>query len=193
MMPKTISSIDDLTPDSRNANRGTERGAVQVESSLSKYGAGRSILADAEGRIIAGNKTLQAAADLQIPVRVVQTDGRELVVVQRTDLDLLSDDHRARMLAYADNRASEVGLEWNAEEIAIDLAEGVELGELFLDWELEGIVGDIVDADTPDDSGAQVDIPEQWMILIECDNETRQAELLYRFAEEGLQCHALIS
>ena len=43
------------------------------------------------------------------------------------------------------------------------------------------------------DSGAEIDIQEQWMILIECDGELHQAELLQRFAEEGLTCRALIS
>lgn len=41
--------------------------------------------------------------------------------------------------------------------------------------------------------GDPVDIPEQWMILIECRNENEQAELLERFYEEGLECRALIS
>ena len=142
-VPKKIISIEDLQLDLRNANKGTERGQYMVEHSLSQYGAGRSIVADAEGRIIAGNKTLQAAADLGIPVRVVETDGNELVVVQRTDLDLLSEDKRARLLAYADNRAGEVGLEWDAEEIAIDLSEGLELGDLFMDFELAAITEQI--------------------------------------------------
>ena len=139
-MGKKIEKIEDLTPDLHNANKGTERGQYMIEHSLSQYGAGRSILADTQGRIIAGNKTLQAAADLKIPVRVVETDGTELVVVQRTDLALASDAQRARLLAYADNRASEVGLEWDAEEIAIDLSEGLELGDLFLEFELLDIV-----------------------------------------------------
>lgn len=136
-MSKKIVAIDDLTPDPRNANTGTERGAYMVEHSLEQYGAGRSILADGQGVVIAGNKTLQAAADLGIPVKVVETDGHELVVVQRTDLDLLSDDGRARLLAYADNRSSEVGLEWDVEQIAIDLGEGLDLSGLFQDFELE--------------------------------------------------------
>ena len=142
-MAKKIVNIEDLTPDIRNANKGTERGQYMVEHSLSQYGAGRSIVADAEGRIIAGNKTLQAAADLQIPVRVVETDGTELVVVQRTDLDLASDDQKARLMAYADNRSSEVGLEWDAEEIAIDLSEGLDLDGLFQEFELDNITEQI--------------------------------------------------
>ena len=141
-MSKKIVQLSDLTPDIRNANKGTERGQYMVEHSLSQYGAGRSILADTEGRIIAGNKTLQAAADLGIPVRVVETDGTELVVVQRTDLDL-ADGDKARKMAYADNRASEVSLEWDAEEIAIDLSEGLELGDLFMEFELAAITEQI--------------------------------------------------
>lgn len=139
MSAKKIQSIDDLTPDLHNANKGTERGQYMIEHSLEQHGAGRSIVADAEGRIIAGNKTLQAAADLGLGVRVVQTDGHELVVVQRTDLDLQGTDDRARLLAYADNRSSEVGLDWDAEEIVMDMASGVDLSGLFRDDELDEI------------------------------------------------------
>ena len=140
---KDITKIDDLRPDPRNANKGTERGRYMVEHSLSQYGAGRSILVDRGGVVIAGNKTLEAAEELGIPVKVIQTDGKELVVVQRTDLDLLSDDDRARLMAYADNRASEVGLEWDAEEMLADITAGLDLGDLFKDGELDEMLGDL--------------------------------------------------
>jgi hypothetical protein len=59
----------------------------------------------------------------------VETDGSELVVVKRTDLDLYSEtDKRARQLAYADNKIAEVDLAWKPEQIAIDF-EPLELGE----------------------------------------------------------------
>lgn len=113
---KTISRIADLTPDSRNANKGTERGTGLLEQSLRQYGAGRSVLADRKGRLIAGNKTVESAASIGLEkVRVVQTDGTELVVVQRTDLDL--DSKAARELAIADNRVGQVSLEWDAAEL----------------------------------------------------------------------------
>jgi hypothetical protein len=103
--------VTDLTPDARNANVGTTRGRALLGQSLRRYGAGRSILADRHGQIIAGNKTLEHAAALQMPIRVVETDGSELVVVRRTDLDLVQ-DHRARELALADNRVAELDLAW---------------------------------------------------------------------------------
>lgn len=66
------------------------RGRSLLGQSLRDYGAERSILADRQGRIIAGNKTLEATA-LAMPIRVVETTGDELVVVHRTDLDLARD------------------------------------------------------------------------------------------------------
>src|ERR1041384_588040 len=102
-VPRKLTDLSSLTPDTHNANQGTQRGRGLLEKSLRQYGAGRSILADKNGVIIAGNKTLETAADLGLPVKVVETDGTELVVVQRTDLDLTR-DKAARELAYADNR-----------------------------------------------------------------------------------------
>ena len=94
-------------PDANNANAGTERGRAMVEESLRRYGAGRSILVDRNGNIIAGNTTHEAAIDIGLTdAVVVQTDGRKLVVVQRTDLDI--DSPAGRALAVADNRTSEV-------------------------------------------------------------------------------------
>lgn len=81
--------ISDLTPDHANANKGTERGRYALEASLRQYGAGRSILLDKNGRIIAGNKTAEVAADVGLDdVLIVQTDGKQIVAVQRTDLDI---------------------------------------------------------------------------------------------------------
>lgn len=109
---KDIKRIEDLQPDPANANLGTEAGASMVEWSLQQYGAARSIVADKNGVVGIGNKTMQAAADLGLPIRPVHTDGKELVVVVRDDLDFV-EDPSARALAVADNRAAQVGLKWD--------------------------------------------------------------------------------
>lgn len=132
----------ELQPDERNANAGTERGLAMLESSLRRYGAGRSILLDRKGRVIAGNKTLASAVDLGFEdVLLVQTDGTKLVAVQRTDLDL-EDDSRARELAYADNRVAEVDLEWDTALLAEDRARSVKLERFWSKKELEKLVVD---------------------------------------------------
>jgi len=131
-----MAKLSDLQPDSRNANKGTVRGLKALTDSLQKYGAGRSILVDKHGRVIAGNKTLGVSADIGLDdVVIVQTDGKQLVAVQRTDLDLDTDE-AARMLAYADNRVGEIDLEWDAEALLADIESGLDLSGLFDDDEL---------------------------------------------------------
>lgn len=104
-------NIADLKLDSKNANRGTQRGRELVKLSLQKYKAGRSILVDKHGNVIAGNKTLEEAKELGYEIDVIKSDGKRLIVHQRTDLDIK--DPAAKELAIADNRTSELGLDWN--------------------------------------------------------------------------------
>jgi hypothetical protein len=139
--------LRDVRPDDRNANAGTERGRAMVEASLRRFGAGRSILVDRNGRIIAGNTTHEAAIDIGLTdAVVVKTDGTTLVVVQRTDLDL--DSPAGRALAIADNRTSEVGLHWEPgilAELAAD--DAIDLSMMFSPVELADLLGS--DAPTP--------------------------------------------
>jgi DNA modification methylase len=149
---RSISSINDLIPDSRNANRGTPRGRALLADSLTTYGTGRSILVDRDGRIIAGNKTAEQAKTLALPVRVVETDGDHLVVVQRTDLDLTADP-AARQLALADNRIAELDLSWDPQLLAAHQAEGLDLRQLWTDDELEQLAGHgLKTGQAPDDA-----------------------------------------
>ena len=149
-----------IKPDVKNANRGTERGRYMVEASLRETGAGRSILLDKDGRIIAGNKTFEAASDIGLPVRVVETDGTELVAVKRTDLDLDDDTGTARKLAYYDNRAAQVGLDWDAEQMLADLGAGLDLSAMFRQDELDELLADM-QPKTTGDTDPQVDRAEE--------------------------------
>lgn len=137
-IPQIITRIEDLTPDPCNVNKGTERGLGMLERSLQKYGAGRSILTDKHGIVLAGNKTLDRAAELGLKIQVVKTRGDRLVVVQREDLE--ASDPRARELALADNRVAEVDLEWDAEALKALQDGGVDLGEFWQDSELASLL-----------------------------------------------------
>lgn len=118
--------LGDLESDSHNANRGTDRGRAALERSLREYGPGRAVLIDRHGRIIAGNKTVEQAKRLHLPLRVIKTDGTHLVAVQRDDLDLATDP-RAKALAIADNRVGELDLEWDVDMLKQLQADGVDL------------------------------------------------------------------
>jgi hypothetical protein len=169
----------DLKPDDKNANRGTKRGRKMVADSLREYGAGRSVLVDKDDRIIAGNTTVKNAGDM--PVRVVETDGTELVVVKRTDLSL--DDPKARSLAIADNRASEIGLEWDVANLQA-LQPEVDLKPFFTGKELDKMSGQAPEELTLDPNLS-------FAVIVRCESEQQQATLLERFAAEGLTCEAL--
>jgi DNA modification methylase len=133
-----VRQLTDLTPDPRNANRGTDRGRDTLAQSLREFGAGRAVLIDRRGHIIAGNKTVEQAKRLGIPLRVVKTDGRHLIAVQRDDLDLATDP-RARGLAIADNRVGELDLEWNVEMLKQLHTEGLDLSGFWTDDEFAAL------------------------------------------------------
>ena len=116
MSEQTI-NIEELVQDDHNLNKGTEAGQKLMEKSFKELGAGRSILVDKDGRIIAGNKSQLAAMAAGIKrVRVIETQGDELIAVKRTDLSL--DSKEGRELAYADNLTTQVNLAWD--EIELD-------------------------------------------------------------------------
>lgn len=154
MPSKLVKSIGDLVPDDRNANKGTERGNAMIEHSLRRYGADRSILIDKNGKIIAGNKTVENAGLIGLEeVVVVPTDGSKLVAVQRTDLDLDADP-RARELALLDNRTAEVNLDWDAEVLASLKEEGLDTSAMFSDAEMDAMIRQAeedTDAEAPED------------------------------------------
>lgn len=157
----TKKKATDYTPDPANANAGTERGVYMVEESLQQYGAGRSILVDKNNVVIAGNKTLQGAIDSGIvEVVEVETQGDRLVVVKRTDLDLSNGDERARKLAYIDNRASDVGLAWNPEQLLADIEAGIDLSGMFRDWEIEQLIANVEEMQDFDPNAEWEGMPE---------------------------------
>jgi hypothetical protein len=147
---RQIKTLDDLETDDKNANLGTARGAQLLDESLQLYGAGRSVLADKFGRLIAGNKTVQQARALKLPVRIVASRGRELVVVQREDLDLKRDP-RARALAIADNRIAELDLAWDPKVLAELRQAGLDLTAFWSPEEWAELTGSSVEVDGKED------------------------------------------
>ena len=117
--------------DPRNARTHPARNMDAVGKSLKDLGAGRSIVVDADGVVIGGNAVYTKAKELGIPVREIETNGDELVVVRRVDLK--TDDPRRKALALADNQIGTLG-EWD--EVVLEDLEGELLGEI--DFETMG-------------------------------------------------------
>ena len=183
--------LSELTPDHSNANRGTERGRYALEASLRKYGAGRSILIDRNGRINAGNKTAETAADVGIDdVIVVQTDGRQVVAVQRTDLDL--DSNEARELAYADNRVGQLDLDFDPAQILADINAGVNLDQFWRKDELDELLADLQPKNI-EPAITETAYREQYGVIVICQDEAEQEAVYNQLSAEGLTCKVVVT
>lgn len=118
---------DEIKYDQHNYRDHDERNLSLIKKSIQRCGAGRSILLDKNGEIIAGNATYKTLQELGIPVKIIPTDGKTAIALQRTDLD--SNSRKRKELAAFDNSTSD-GVRWNADNLAadFDLAELPELG-----------------------------------------------------------------
>lgn len=130
----SIQSIEDLKQDQNNPNKGNVKGREMIGKSLDKFGTGRSILADKNGNIIAGNNVHTEALKRNIPIKVIQTTGDELIVVQRTDVDLYSEE--GRELSLADNATAKANITWDSKVLKTEFKD-VKLREWGLTIEKE--------------------------------------------------------
>ena len=89
--------------DKRNYRKHNDKNKKLIKKSLNECGAGRSIVVDNEGEIIGGNGIYEAWGNK--PIKVIETDGSELVVVKRTDLN--TNDEKRKKLAVMDNSTSD--------------------------------------------------------------------------------------
>lgn len=132
-----MKTIKDLTPDPRNARKRTDRSAEMIAESLRRFGAARSIVIDEDGRVLAGNGTVEGAKKAGISkVRVIEAAGDELIAVKRTGL---TEDEKVG-LAIADNRSSDLS-EWDSEMLQI-LSQDHDLEPWFKPEDLEALLND---------------------------------------------------
>ena len=189
MADKTIKTSD-LIADPKNARKRTAQSAHLIKESLKSFGAARSIVIDENDRVLAGNGTIEAANDLGITaVRVIETDGDEIIAVRRKGLD----ESKKVGLALADNRTSDLS-EWD----------GLMLQQLSVEHDIKPWFSDddILEILQEDDDGADFDpndptidqsgkIQDIFQIIVNCKTEQQQTELLDRLLEEGYDCKAM--
>lgn len=128
MKTRTI-ALTDLHPDPQNARKHNSRNIGMIADSIGEVGVSRSGVIDEEGTILAGNGTFEALTERGIKrVQVIETDGEEWVVVQRSGLT----EEQKRKLSIADNRASDLAT-WDG---ALLKAQDVDLAPFFSAEEL---------------------------------------------------------
>ena len=124
--------IKDLKQDKRNFRKHNQQNLDLIKKSVSEVGLGRSVVIDNENEIVCGNG-LVSTLDKNTPIKVIETDGTELVVVKRTDLN--TNDEKRKQLAIMDNSTSD------SSEFDLDSLQADFDVEQLQDWGLDDFVG----------------------------------------------------
>jgi DNA modification methylase len=153
-----MTSINDLQNDHKNARKRTDRSSKLIAESLSKFGAARSIVIDENNRILAGNGTIAGAKAAGIKnLKVIETDGKEIIAVKRTGL---SEDEKIG-LALADNRTSDLS-EWDLNMLE-ELSQEHDLEPWFDNDDLKELLGEteVLPAEGLTDPDDVPEVPEK--------------------------------
>lgn len=128
--------LGELVGDHQNRRKHNPRNVGLIVDALHRVGAARSIVIDEDNRILAGNATVDAAAEAGIEsVRVIEASGHEIIAVRRRGLT----DEQKRYLAMADNRAAELAT-WDLEQLQADTDSGLDLSAFFESSELADLL-----------------------------------------------------
>jgi hypothetical protein len=183
--------IGDLRQDPNNPRKHSARNIAMIERSFSETGAGRSVLADRNGNLIAGNGTIEAAANAGIEDAVfVHTDGTKLLVHVRDDLDI--NDPMALRAALYDNRSAELA-SWDA-DILSAMKDTEIFGILFHENEFREMIassdaGLVAPPDLDADRDELGDLT--YRVVVEFDSEDEQLQFLQELDDRGMRGRAV--
>ena len=138
--------LKDLKQDKRNYRKHNDRNISLIRKSVDDCGLGRSIVIDNENEIIAGNG-LVSAISKNTPIKVIESTGKELIVVKRTDLS--TKDEKRKKLAVMDNSASDSS-EFDLELLKLDF-DNFKLKEMGIDIETVEEETEVVEDEVPEE------------------------------------------
>ncbi len=176
-------------PQRVNANKHKPIGLSALRNSIGAYGIGDGITVAADGESLSGAARLETLAEIMPGVKIVEveTDGNTLVVNRRTDIKT-ANSKRGRALSAASNLVNVLNYNPDGEILAALAAED-ELIAGMVKAEKKSLlaIGEYVNEEKTEV------IPEQWLVLIECDSEAVQIKLLKEFTQRNILCRALVS
>lgn len=176
-----------------------------ITSSIQRYSfTSPPILDERTGRLVAGQGRIESLRAMKkgnqdTPQNIKSENGKWFVPVirgiefkdEREALAYLVDDNAISMLG-SDLNAFDMAKIWDIDSYLAALQGLAVENQLPISVDGDALDSLLKGNETDKDSNP-VRIPEQWNILIECENEAMQAELLERFVGENIKARALIS
>ena len=170
-----------LKPHPRNPRQGDVGAIHQSIEANGFYGA--VVAQKSTGHVLAGNHRLLAAKHAnaeEVPVMWVDVDDATALRI------LLADNRTNDLASYDEGALADLLTSIMQDEGTLDGTgyDGDALDELLAGLGASGI---------GEPEGDQTEmLSEGYQIIVECDSDAHQAELLDRFEEEGLRCRALM-
>lgn len=176
--------ISDLAKFSDNARKGNVK---MIAESLTVNGQFKPIVVNlgthtgVKNEVLAGNHTLAAAESL----------GWDAIDAVFVDVDRES----AVRIVIADNRSNDLATYDNDALLSLlhelpDL-DGTGWSETDLDGLLEDVTG-VEDADDAEGDTREQNFGEQFEVVVECDSEFHQQEILIKLSSEGMKVRAIV-
>lgn len=155
-------------PQVENANKHTERGLDALSKAFSEVGYVAPMTAAANGEMLDGSARLETAAtQFADEAIVIHHDGKKPVIMIRDDIPDATTP-LAKKISYGANRIFELDLSWDPEQLAKDIAAGVDFGGLFTEAEQKTLLAELK-PEPPEDTGPQVDKAEQLQEKWQCE------------------------
>jgi len=173
--------VADLIPDARNSRTHSEAQIAAIAGSIAEFRWTSPILINGKNKILSGHARVLAARKLGI---------EKAPCVRLTHLT----EAQERAYVIADNRLAEFGSGWDVEILKIEVDELKRLDFDFkkIGWD-EPELEIILNPKDKINSSPEVKIKTQWLIIVECKDESEQIKILEKCLAEGWNCKAMSS
>lgn len=170
--------------DKRNYRKHSEKNKKLIKKSLEECGTGRSIIVDSNEEIIAGNGVYEQAKAMNIPIKVVETDGTELIAVKRTDLKT-ADEKRTKLAILDNSTADSSEMDYALLQKDFDLVDLMDMGIDAVNLNIQENAGDTEDIfDNLPDEIAGENLEADELEEIKGDDSTATERVVITFMPE---------
>ena len=169
--------LADLVPWENNPKRMTKKQADGLRLSIERFGFAVPLLVSPDGDIYDGHQR-------QTLMEAIKEYGPNATVDVRVSSRPLTDDERRELV---------VRLKQNQAGWDFDMLPNLYEREELLEWGFEPEELGMYPDDEPEGDYADEDVPEQFLVVVDCESEQEQLSIIEKLLNDGIQCRALVS